>query len=75
MIATVENNITFEKPGTVTESELKTRTSYVRAVAFYSDPPDLTTDEMMQAIEASGTLDFWNDPEEDIYNKQDGNDV
>ncbi|MDO8631408.1 MAG: hypothetical protein Q7R41_13045 [Phycisphaerales bacterium] len=77
MITTVENAISFtaEEPGTVTESELRTRTSYVRAISFYSDPPDLTTTEIMQAIEASGTLDFWNDPEEDIYNEQDGNDV
>jgi hypothetical protein len=60
------------EPVTVIESELRTRTSYVRAVGYYSEPPDLTTIEIMNAIEASGTLDFWNDPEEDIYSEQDG---
>lgn len=74
MIETIEKDITFTEP-TTQIGELQTKTSYVRAIAFYSDPPDLTTLEIMQAIEASGALDFWNDPEEDIYNEQDGDAV
>lgn len=74
MIGTIEKNIVFTDPATLilNENELRTKTSYVRASAFYFDPPDLTTFEIMKAIEASGTLDFWNDPEEDIYDEQDG---
>lgn len=72
MIETIKKDITFTEPATLIENELRTKTSYVRASAFYSDLPDLTTFEIMKAIEASGTLDFWNDPEEDIYDEQDG---
>lgn len=74
MIETIVPNFSIT-PVTVTANELETRTSYVRAVGHYSEPPDLTIIEIMNAIEASGALDFWNDPEEDIYSEQDGNDV
>ncbi len=76
MIKTIEITPVFSiKPVTVSANEFKTRTTYVRAIGYYSEPPDLTTVEMMSAIEASGTLDFWNDPIEDIYSEQDGDDV
>jgi len=36
------------------------------------NPPDITTVDCMNAVEVSGVLAFWNDPEEDNYNDQDG---
>ena len=57
----------FVKPVTLNEEELRTQTKYVRTFATFSHPAELTTIEMMHAIEVSGALDFWNDPEEDIY--------
>lgn len=34
---------------------------------------DLTVNAMMALSEASGVLDFWGDPEEDIYPEEDEN--
>lgn len=33
---------------------------------------DPTIAQMMRAVELSGTLDFWQDPREDIYTLDDG---
>jgi len=73
MTAVHENAINFQGSATLTEEELQTQTQYVRVYANY--PEDVTTDDVMHAIEASGTLDFWNDPEEDIYSERDGDGV
>jgi len=35
-------------------------------------PADPTTEQLMRTVEASGTLDFWDDPREDIYTVEDG---
>ena len=35
-------------------------------------PAEATTFDLMNAVEVSGVLDFWNDPEEDNYSDQDG---
>lgn len=32
-----------------------------------SGPADLSTDDLMNAAEVSGVLDFWNDPAEEVY--------
>jgi hypothetical protein len=34
-----------------------------------------TTDDLMNLIEYSGTLDFWLDSEEDVYDENDGDAV
>ena len=73
MTAVHENAIRFHGPATLTEEELQTQTKYIRVYANY--PEDVTTENVMHAIEASGTLDFWDDPEEDVYTEQDGDDV
>ena len=70
MTAVHENTICFQEPATVTEDDFETQTRYVRVCANL--PEDVTTDDVMRAIETSGTLDFWNDPEEDVYTEQDG---
>lgn len=33
---------------------------------------DLTTEDMLRGMQAGGTLDFWNHPDEDIYSLEDG---
>lgn len=38
-------------------------------------PSEPTATQRMLIVEASGTLDFWNDPEEDVYKSDDGQDV
>lgn len=40
-----------------------------------STPPDPSDEQYMKIIEASGSLDFWNDEEEDIYGAEDGTEV
>lgn len=38
-------------------------------------PLDPTVDQRMRIVEVSGTLDFWDRPEEDIYSLEDGDPV
>lgn len=57
----------------VTAEEYQTQTTYSRTLTELHVPSDVTTDDAMSAVEASGTLDFWNEPEEDIYDESDGN--
>jgi hypothetical protein len=39
------------------------------------EPEDPTTEQCMRAVEASGVLDFWDDPIEDVYSVSDGDSV
>ncbi len=59
----------------VTEAELKTQTSYQRFSTTIVHPADATTIDMMNAVEISGTLEFWSDPEEEQYSENDGDAV
>ncbi len=59
----------------LTEDELLAETTYVRVSETIIHPSDITVNDMMNAIEASGSLDFWADPEEEKYSEQDGDDV
>lgn len=42
-------------------------------IDYNTDEP--TSEEIMSLIETSGSFDFWNNPEEDIYNLNDGKEV
>ena len=47
-----------------------------RPIRFFSDgPSEPTSEQRMRIVEASGTLDFWDRPEEDIYSLEDGEPV
>ena len=35
-------------------------------------PTDPTSEQRMRIVEVSGTLDFWDHPQEDIYSPDDG---
>ncbi len=61
--------------GVVTEADLQTQTVYRRCFRTIVHPADASTVDQMNAIEVSGTLDFWNDPEEDLYTEKDGDAV
>ena len=59
----------------VTEAELKTQTSYQHCSKTIEHPADATTIDMMNAVEFSGTLEFWGDPAEEQYSENDGDAV
>jgi hypothetical protein len=65
-------NITIIPSHSVHEEELQTQTTYVRYSSTITTPSDANTEDLMNAIEASGTLDFWNEAEEDQYRADDG---
>ncbi len=50
----------------VTENEPETSSSALR-VHGTNVPEDPTPEQIMRLVELSGTLDFWDRPEEDIY--------
>jgi len=54
------------------EESPPTHTIHSGAIVTVVNSPDITTFDCMNAVEVSGVLDFWNDPEEDNYNDQDG---
>jgi hypothetical protein len=56
----------------VHQEELQTQTTYVRVSSTITTPRDADTEDLMAAIEASGTLDFWNEPAEGGYRADDG---
>jgi len=43
-----------------------------KLLTFVNRPEDPTVTQMMLLTEMSGTLDFWNHPDEDIYGPEDG---
>lgn len=59
----------------VTDDELNapnTKTEYPHERREIVYTADVTTGDLMSLAEASGSLDFWNAPEEDIYEETDG---
>ena len=61
-----------EKPtssiaATVTEEDLRSRTIYQSPYMTIEHPSDARTLDQMNAVECSGTLEFWSDAEEDVY--------
>lgn len=69
---TAAEKLNVVMPAAVTDDELQTQTVYVSYTGFVSSPPDASTADQMNVVEASGTLDFWDDPEEDGYTGNDG---
>jgi hypothetical protein len=60
----------FLKPRDLDDEETQTTVMY--ASICYTVPADPTPEQMMRAVESSGTLEFWDDPAEDIYSPEDG---
>jgi len=65
----------FPPPVSVTEEDFETETAYFRVHTTISHPSDASLDDQMNIIEASGTLEFWEHPEEDVYSEKDGDAV
>jgi hypothetical protein len=75
MPMTKDNQLTFPPPTLVREEDVQTETIYERTSCTIICPPDATVRDQMNIVEASGSLDFWNDPAEDIYSMDDGDAV
>lgn len=60
---------------TVFENESVTTVIEGTAMSIPYFPSDPTSDQLMRIVEASGSLDFWDDPREDIYTLEDGDPV
>ena len=67
-----QQSLKFLDPVSVGDDELKTETVYNRVSSTILYPADASTEDQMNAMEASGTLDFWNHEEEDVYDENDG---
>ena len=52
-----------------------TRTVHVGSTLTVIHPEEAAVNDLMNVVEASGVLNFWNDPEEDGYDEQDGDAV
>ena len=59
----------------VSSDDFRTQTIYSVPRRILTSPPDASTVDQMNAVEASGTLSFWDDPEEDRYSENDGDDT
>ncbi len=59
-------------PREVREDEPETAATTVRIEVADVCPADPTPEQVMRLVETSGTLDFWEDPGEDIYTLEDG---
>jgi hypothetical protein len=57
----------------IIEDEPQTRGGGAALTISY--PPDPAPEQFLRLAETSGTLDFWDEPEEDIYGPDDGTPV
>ena len=65
----IENKLEYIPHRLVRDDEMITETFYNRickTIVHSSDLEDIDTQDQMNIVEVSGTLDFWNDQEEDI---------
>jgi hypothetical protein len=53
-------------------AERATVTEYGAIAQRWSVPDDATTAQYMRVVEMSGVLDFWDEPDEDVYTLDDG---
>ena len=67
-----EELLVVKKGVAVSGNETQTQTVYASYTGIVSSPSDETTFDRMTIVEASGSLEFWNDPGEDIYTENDG---
>lgn len=72
MSVATDNKLRFISPEASQEAEAKTETVYERVASTIVYPSDATTLDQMNLVEASSTLDFWADSNEDVYDEGDG---
>ena len=69
------NQLSFPDPVLLDDDELQTETIYMRTSSTIIHPSEATTQDQMNIVEASGSLEFWNDSSEDVYDENDGDAV
>ena len=74
-MAAINNALNFVPPVDAMDDDFETETSYCRVSSVICYPSDASTEDQMRLVEASGTLEFWDDPSEDIYTENDGDAV
>jgi hypothetical protein len=74
-MAIITERIEFKQSASIYSDDLQTETVYQSVTGHVHTPSDVTTAEQMCAVEASGTLSFWDAPEEDKYSGNDGDAV
>lgn len=72
---TLANPIIFSGGIRIVDNEYDTETYPTEFVGRIVTPSDATTEEQMSIVEASGTLSFWEEPEENCYDESDGDAV
>lgn len=72
---TAAETIKFSRPSRVVHNDGETETIPNEHYNQIVTPSDATTQEQMFIVETSGTLRFWDEPEEDCYSESDGDDV
>ncbi len=75
MQKTADSRLEFLPEVLVQDDEFQTETVYPRACRTITHPSDVNIQDQMNVVEASGTLDFWDDPAEDVYDESDGDAV
>ena len=61
----------FQAEHFLEDKDRQTKTSSSARIRIYP-PAEPTVEQRMKLIDSSGTLDFWNRPEEDGYTENDG---
>jgi hypothetical protein len=65
-------SMTLIPSASVNAEELGTQTVYERRSETICQSEDVSTADQMGIVERSGTLEFWEDPAEDVYDPDDG---
>ena len=68
-------SIKIMPPGVCNLDGMVVVTAADRPTVFSTELEEPDTKQMMQIVECSGSLDFWDDPQEDIYTLDDGEPV
>ena len=55
------SEINFTPMPEVDQAELQSQSIYISSATTITSPSEVTSDDVMNVIEASGTLDFWSD--------------
>lgn len=72
---TQTNPMRVLEAGEVFVEESRVETFYVCASATFEKSGDITAADQMSLMETSGSLSFWEDPKEDLYDDTDGEPV
>lgn len=72
-MTTLDNSFQIMEEADACETEFGRDTVILYSSPKIVIPSDFSTDDLMNIVEASGALDFWNEESEDIYDENSGN--